>query len=166
MLLFVSLSINAQDIVNEQDFSAHKINDLDSISFVLDSTGACLNLPLYFDKIENDSVVGFVHMGTASTITIEKKLNSSFISATSGINSEMLKNQGVLLLSEFDITTEEGRPARVYILGFKINNLPAHRIMFFTGDHQNTWVFSATYLEKISYLLRDVFLSSFMTFKM
>lgn len=154
----------AQD-ESKPNFDDYIIKDLDSVYTEFTNSGASLKLPLHFVPFSQNNYSGFIHTGTASTIIAQVIDSASFLSVTANMNAEVFIKQGAELISEIDMKTEEGRPAKAYILRFTIDNTPINRIMFFTGDYQSTLMLTANYPELFAGLLKNVFLASFLTVK-
>lgn len=137
--------------------------DLDSVYSELINTGAKLKLPLYFEPFVQGEYYGFMHSGTATTIMGQMMDSTAFLAVTANLNKEVFSKQSAELIEELDLKTIEGRPAKMYVIRFMSEKVPINRMMFFTGDMQNTLLLTANYPELFASLLRDVILTSFMT---
>lgn len=137
--------------------------DLDSVYSELINTGAKLKLPLYFEPFVQGEYYGYMHGGTATTIMGQMMDSTAFLAVTANLNKEVFSKQGAELIEELDLKTIEGRPAKMYVIRFMAEKVPINRMMFFTGDMQNTLLLTANYPELFASLLRDVILTSFMT---
>lgn len=137
--------------------------DLDSNYVDITNTGAKFKPPKYFEPFAQGEYYGFMHKGTGANIIGQFLPGTPFISITTNMNKETFEKQGATLLEQFDFTTIAGVPAYVFIIRFKANEVPINRIMFFTGDYENTILLTANYPELFATLLREVMLTSFST---
>lgn len=165
--LFFSLSyVNAQNISDSLNFNTYISKDLDTVYSEFINTGASIRLPMYFELFTQDKYTGFIHKGTASTILAQRIDSTSFLSVTENLTQEVFLKQGAELIYELEVQTNEGRQAKFFIIKFiTTNDVPINRIMFFTGDHQNTLLLTANYPEFFAGLMKNVFIASFMTVK-
>lgn len=155
-------SLYAQDN-GKPDLDAYILKDLDSTYTEFINSGASIRLPMHFEPFTQNEHNGFIHVGTASSIMAQMIDSTSFISVTANMTKEVFLKQGAELITEIDLKTEEGRPAKAYILRFVVNDVPINRIMFFTGDYESTLLLTANYPELFAGLLKNVFLASFLT---
>lgn len=137
--------------------------DLDSNYVDITNTGARFKPPKYFEPFAQGEYYGFMHKGTGANIIGQFLPGTPFISIATNMNKETFEKQGAILLEQFDFKTIAGAPAYVFIIRFEANKVPINRIMFFTGDYQNTILLTANYPELFSSLLREVMLTSFST---
>lgn len=163
-ILFTSqLTLSAQGGLDSLRPENYIKKDLDTIYSELVNTGAKLKLPLYFEPFVQGEYYGYMHAGTATTIMGQMMDSTAFLAVTTNLNKDVFAKQGAELIEEMELKTLEGRPAKMYIIRFMAEKVPVNRMMFFTGDMQNTLLLTANYPELFASLLRDVILTSFMT---
>lgn len=162
-LFWISFSAFGQMNADTIKAELYIAKDLNPEYSELINTGASMRLPLYFEPFTQGQYTGFIHKGTASTIMGQRMDSVTFMSVTANLNKEVFLKQGAELIEELEMKTLEGRPAKLFVIRFMADKTPINRMMFFTGDHQNTLLLTANYPELFSSLMRDVFLSSFMT---
>jgi len=65
--------------------------------------------------------------------------------ATKGLTKKYFKSQGVKLLAQENIKTSDNKNGIMYIVAFKVDDVPFERIMYFTGDYNRTIWINANY---------------------
>jgi len=98
--------------------------------------------PAYFRPYGKN---GFIHQGASASIQILEIDNTPYVMVTKGLTKEYFKTQGVKLLAQEDIKTSDNKNGKMYIVAFKVDDIPFERIMYFTGDYNRTIWINANY---------------------
>lgn len=94
--------------------------------------------PEYFEY--NDSIGGFFHPGSSTSIQILEIQNASMSDATESLNQTYFETQGFHLKKDSVLTLNNGNSAKIYITDYTVNNEAYERIFFFTGHDKTIWV--------------------------
>ncbi len=145
-------------ITNKEEFDKHFKNSesyKELMTYVqIPGTSISIAPPKNFKLTE--SIRGFVHLATTTSITCSEIKGFHFTTVVSNISPETLAKQNAVLKNIEDVQTSSGNPAKLITLGFSLpskdtskKETPFERIMLFTGDLENTIWISATYPEAV-----------------
>ncbi|MDA3819041.1 MAG: hypothetical protein PF590_00995 [Candidatus Delongbacteria bacterium] len=94
--------------------------------------------PEYFEY--NDSIGGFFHPGSSTSIQILEIQNASMTDATKSLNQAYFETQGFHLKKDSVLQLNSGKQAKIYITDYTVNNEKYERIFFFTGNEKTIWI--------------------------
>jgi len=90
--------------------------------------------------IEDPSINGFVHSGSATTIQIIEVPGVSSSIIEQSMSKDYIEAQNYILLEKINLVTENGSEAIMYLVRFTSNDLEYERAMFFTGQENTIWI--------------------------
>ncbi len=103
--------------------------------------------------VEAEGFIGFLHRNSGVAIQVTEIDSIPFTYVTGGLTESYFKDQGVRLITQEKFKTNEGKHAEMFVVAFQMKEIEFHRIMFFTGDlNQSIWI-NVTYQEKIEKLI-------------
>ncbi len=102
------------------------------------NTSVHLIPPEYF--IEDPTINGYVHPGSATTIQIIEVPGSSIKLIDASMTKEYIESQDYKFKERIDITTENGKAAIIYFVTFFSNDVEYERVMFFTENENTIWI--------------------------
>jgi hypothetical protein len=165
MIMFsLSYGLHAQPADSNQ-YSSFVEKDIAAEYSDFKNTSIELRLPKHFTKFENENLSGYMHKGTASSIVASERTDAPFMLTQDSIRPEQITGMGVELVSQQDVKTYDGAPAKVFLVEFTVKEVPVRRIMFFTGNYNKTVFLQANYPKGFDKLLRTVIIESFRTVK-
>lgn len=167
MLVFIcAFLFYATQVSNAQDKS--QLTD-GKTRFYIPLSGVSLIPPAYFRLIEKDENVAFLHPGSFSSLQVKRIDKIPYFIFTESITQDVLKEQGVTLLEKKEITTYSNKPGTLVHVSFSMKaknsdlNIEFERLMFFTGNYNETIWIDATYPLEAKSLLYNVLLHSILT---
>lgn len=87
---------------------------------------------------------GFIHLGSASTIQVNEIEGTPWPVIVNGMTQEHFDSQEVELISGEEIDSE-GKHGMMYLISYVVKETEFERIMYFTGDYNNTIWINANY---------------------
>lgn len=102
------------------------------------NTNVFLIPPEHF--IEDPSINGFVHSGSATTIQVIEVPGVSYSIIEQSMSKDYIESQNYILHEKVNIVTENGSEAVIYLVRFTSNDLEYERAMFFTGQENTIWI--------------------------
>ena len=119
--------------------------------------------PEYF--IYSDSLPGFMHVGTMSSIQVEEVAGTSYIMISRAMDSAYFASQGMKLISVEPVVMHDGSDGMLFTAEMKLKGFVFERLVLMSGDyHYTIWV-NAGYLKLMRNKMRPVILQSMLTSK-
>ncbi len=180
-VLFVLLVMNPFRIVAQQTGSQATLSaGIDSVlngisavggEFVFDeskmmsipNTNIRIQPPEYFRFSE--SVPGFVHVGTMSSIQVEEVVGTSYLLISAAMDSAYFATQGMTLISSEPVIMHDGSEGILYTAEMKLKGFVFERLVLMSGDYHYTIWINAGYIKMLSQKLKPVILQSILTSK-
>jgi len=125
--------------------------------------------PAYFQKIEQEGVLGFIHPGALSSIQIKVVEGIPYTYMAASVTEESMKQQGAKLLAKEDLIETEGFQGVMFLLSYSLNNpensepVEFERLMMLCGTYQTTIWIDANYPVQARALLYNVMRSSMLS---
>ena len=179
LLIFaMAFSVFAQEDVQEGQQSqraglASALNGLTAVdeSFVYDEskmvaipqTNIRIQPPEYF--IYSDSLPGFMHVGTMSSIQVEEVAGTSYIMISRAMDSAYFASQGMKLLSVEPVVMHDGSDGMLFTAEMKLKGFVFERLILMSGDYHFTMWINAGYIKMMRNKMRPVILQSMLTSK-
>jgi len=117
--------------------------------------------PAHFIFMEQNN--GYMHIGTSSSIQVLEIIGTAYTMITPGLTKEYFKSQGVDFLSKEDVVTKSGQKGVIFTVSFFVDNIEFERLMFFTGNYNNTIWINANYPVAVKEMLNTVLKESILT---
>ena len=165
LVLFAPASSYSQvdsDSLSQSDYVS---KDLEKEFSGFKNTSVKLRLPKHYKEFSNETLSGYMHTGTASSIVADEMNETPYALTTDKITQDNIEGSGALLVSQEESKTYSGSPAKIYYMEFKVKDVDMIRIMFFTGSYDKTVLLQANYPKSFDKLLRNVIKESFRTVK-
>lgn len=102
------------------------------------NTNVFLIPPEHF--VADETINGFVHPGSATTIQIIEVPGNSLKMIDDAMTEEYISSQGYKFIERVEVVTEKQQNAVIYIVSFISNEVEYERAMFFTGDTGLIWI--------------------------
>ena len=179
LLIFaMAFSAFAQEDVHEGQQSqraglASAMNGLTAVdeSFVYDEskmvaipqTNIRIQPPEYF--IYSDSLPGFMHVGTMSSIQVEEVAGTSYVMISRAMDSAYFASQGMKLLSVEPVVMHDGNDGLLFTAEMKLKGFVFERLILMTGDYHYTIWINAGYIKMLRNKMRPIILQSMLTSK-
>ena len=144
-----------------QGFYAFSQEDDQLPQVVVPNTQVKIAPPEHF--VLSDQFTGFIHGNTASTILITEMPNTNVVMVMESMEQADLSSQGVTKISEEEVTLNSGDKGTIFLVSFVVDDIPFERMMFFTGDYQNTIKVDVNYPAKFKSLVYDALKASLLT---
>ncbi len=157
--------IYAQENNDSISYSDYVNRDLKDEYSSLKNTSIRLRLPLHFKEFSNEESNGFMHTGTGSSIIGFEIEDTPYMLFQDSLTNEQITGDGAYLISQEKIRTYSGHPAKLFFVGFKIEQVEMIRLMFYTGSYNKTIYLQANYPKSFEGLLKNIFTESFRTVK-
>ena len=154
-LIFISLTLSAQ--LDNPLSILNKSNDYTDVP----NTKIEFIPPAHFVYMEGAG--GYLHIGTSSSVQVLEIKGTAYTMITPGLTEEYFKNQGVTLISEEDVITKDQQKAKLYTVSFTVEDVPFERLIFFTGDYNNTIWINANYPVAVKEMLNVVLKESLLS---
>ncbi len=90
--------------------------------------------------IPDESINGFSHPGSATTIQIIEVPGSSLTMIDAAMTKEYIESQSYKYKERIEIQTETNQKAVIYLVEFISNEINYERAMFFTGETELIWI--------------------------
>lgn len=119
--------------------------------------------PEYFKYSE--SIPGFVHIGTMSSIQVEEVAGTSYEIISMAMDSAYFASQGMKLISSEPVVMHDGSAGVLFTAEMKIKGFVFERLILMSGDYQFTMWVTAAYIKLLSPKVKDVILQSMLTSK-
>ncbi len=110
----------------------------------------------------SESLNGFFHKGSSSSIQILEIQNVSMKNVTKSLTQAYFEKQGFHLKKESVLQLDNGNKAKIYLTNYKVNNENYQRIFFFTGKKNTIWI-NVNYPAIVKDLLYKPIISSLKT---
>lgn len=117
--------------------------------------------PAHFVYMEQNR--GYMHVGTSSSVQVLEVKGTAYTMITPGLTADYFKSQGVTLIGSEDVMTKEGKKGKIFTVSFFVENVEFERLMFFTGDYNNTIWINANYPVAVKEMLNSVLKESLLT---
>lgn len=176
LLALCPLSMSAQQTGGQSSLSTgvnSALSDITSISddFVFDeskmvaipNTNIRIQPPEYFKYSE--SVPGFVHVGTMSSIQVEEVVGTSYLLIATAMDSAYFATQGMTLISSEPVVMRDGSEGILYTAEMKLKGFVFERLVLMSGDYHYTIWINAGYIKMLSSKLKPIVLQSILTSK-
>lgn len=158
----MSVHLTAQsDSVNDKGTSQSRVYIPDSsVSFTP---------PLYFQKIEQEGALAFIHPGAFSSVQMKVLEGIPYTRISESVNQEAMDPQGVNVLVREDLTTYAGQDGVMFLLSYTIENpendtpINFERLMLLTGTYHKTIWIDANYPVQARSLLYNVLRESLLS---
>ncbi len=176
LLALCPLGMSAQQTGGQSSLSTgvnSALGDITSISgdFVFDenkmvaipNTNIKIQPPEYFKYSE--SVPGFVHVGTMSSIQVEEVVGTSYLLIAMAMDSAYFATQGMTLISTEPVVLRDGSEGILYTAEMKLKGFVFERLVLMSGDYHYTIWINAGYIKMLSSKLKPIVLQSILTSK-
>ncbi|MBI4646625.1 MAG: hypothetical protein HY738_08565 [Bacteroidia bacterium] len=117
--------------------------------------------PKYF--LPNEQIKGFIHQKSASTIQVNEIEGTAYPLIVDGMTDVHFASQNVELVSKEEINTDDGKHGMLYVVSFTVKEVKFERIMYFTGDYNNTIWVNANYPVLLKPLIYNTLRQSLLT---
>ncbi|MDD3875985.1 MAG: hypothetical protein PHT69_05155 [Bacteroidales bacterium] len=154
-ILILGNSIQAQIIASEDQ------STITPEYFQIPNTKIELIPPAHFRFMEQMN--GFLHVGTSSSIQIQEIRGTAYPMIVQGLTEGHFTSQGVTLISKEEVLTSNGQKAVIFTVAFKVDDFEFERLMFFSGDYNNTIWINANYPVVMKEILNVVLKESLLT---
>lgn len=152
---------------------ASAMNSLTAVdeSFVYDEskmvaipqTNIRIQPPEYF--IYSDSLPGFMHVGTMSSIQVEEVAGTSYIMISRAMDSAYFATQGMKLVSVEPVVMHDGNDGMLFTAEMKLNGFVFERLILMSGDYHYTIWINAGYIKLMRDKMKPIILQSLLTSK-
>jgi hypothetical protein len=135
----------------------------------LPDSGASFIPPIYFNKINQEGALAFIHPGAFASVQLRVVDGIPYTRISESVNEETMNPQGVQVLVREDLTTLSGAEAVMFLLSYTVesteNETPINfeRLMLFTGTYQMTVWIEANYPVQARSLLYNVLRESLLS---
>lgn len=129
------------------------------------NTSITIAPPAHF--VKSETFPGFLHPGTAASILVKHSVGVPFVHYTGTEAKDNFEKQGLTVVSEEELKTNSGKKAFLYVLSFTVEEnekeMVFERMIFLTGDYNNTVMLNANYPQIVRELLYEVLKESLLT---
>lgn len=126
-------------------------------------TNIMIQPPEYFQY--SDSVPGFLHVATMSSIQVEEVVGTSYVMISMAMDSAYFASQGMTLLSVEPVVMHDGSDGMLFTAEMKLKGFVFERMVLMSGDYHYTIWINAGYIKLMRDKLRPVILQSMLTSK-
>lgn len=88
----------------------------------------------------DNSITGFVHPGSASTIQVIEVPGVSYDAIDKSMTAEHIESQNYSFIKREEVTLQTGEKGVIYFVEFKADGVKFERAMLFTGKENTVWV--------------------------
>lgn len=135
----------------------------DSKMVAIPKTNIRIQPPEYF--IYSDSLPGFMHVGTMSSIQVEEVAGTSYIMISRAMDSAYFASQGMKLISVEPVVMHDGSDGMLFTAEMKLQGFVFERLILMSGDyHYTIWV-NAGYIKLMRTKMKPIILQSMLTSK-
>ena len=127
------------------------------------NTNIKIQPPEYFQY--SDSVPGFLHVGTMSSIQVEEVVGTSYLLISRAMDSAYFESQGMKLISVEPVVMHDGSDGILFTAEMKLKGFVFERLILMSGDYHFTIWINAGYIKLLSNKLKPVILQSLLTSK-
>ncbi len=131
--------------------------------YEIPNTNIKIQPPDYFKFTE--SVSGFVHVGTMSSIQVEEVVGTSYLMIAMAMDSAYFASQGMKLISSEPVVMHDGSDGVLFTTEMKIKGFVFERLILMSGDYHYTMWINASYIKLLSSKVKDIILQSILTSK-
>lgn len=163
VILIFSFSLFFVLFAKAQNANVSAILGKDTVYVDAPKTNIQIIPPAHFVLMEQAG--GFLHVGTSSSIQVQEITGTSYLMITPGLTKDYFLAQKVTLLSEEDVVNISGQKGKIYTVSFFVDNVEFERLMYFTGDYNNTIWINANYPVAVKEMLNAVLKTSLLTAK-
>ena len=180
LIVMTAVSAFSQELEQQQDSQSSQavgmgsvINGLTTVSdnFVYDeskmvaipNTNIRIQPPEYFQY--SDSIPGFVHVGTMSSIQVEEVVGTSYLLISRAMDSAYFATQGMTLISVEPVVMHDGSDGLLFTAEMKLKGFVFERLVLMSGDYHFTMWINAGYIKLMSNKLKPIILQSMLTSK-
>ena len=127
------------------------------------NTNIRIQPPEYFKY--SDSVPGFLHVGTMSSIQVEEVVGTSYLLISRAMDSAYFASQGMRLISVEPVVMHDGSDGLLFTAEMKLKGFVFERLILMSGDYHFTMWINAGYIKLMSNKLKPIILQSMLTSK-
>lgn len=127
------------------------------------NTNIRIQPPEYFQY--SDSLPGFLHVGTMSSIQVEEVVGTSYLLITRAMDSAYFASQGMKLISVEPVVMRDGSDGLLFTAELKLKGFVFERLVLMSGDYHFTMWINAGYIKLMSNKLKPIILQSMLTSK-
>ena len=127
------------------------------------NTNIRIQPPEYFKY--SDSLPGFLHVGTMSSIQVEEVVGTSYLLISRAMDSTYFATQGMTLISVEPVVMHDGSDGLLFTAEMKLKGFVFERLILMSGDYHFTMWINAGYLKLMSNKLKPIVLQSMLTSK-
>jgi hypothetical protein len=127
------------------------------------NTNIRIQPPEYFKY--SDSLPGFLHVGTMSSIQVEEVVGTSYLLISRAMDSAYFATQGMTLISVEPVVMHDGSDGLLFTAEMKLKGFVFERLILMSGDYHFTMWINAGYLKLMSNKLKPIILQSMLTSK-
>jgi hypothetical protein len=127
------------------------------------NTNIRIQPPEYFQY--SDSLPGFLHVGTMSSIQVEEVVGTSYLLISRAMDSAYFATQGMTLISVEPVVMHDGSDGLLFTAEMKLNGFAFERLVLMSGDYHFTMWINAGYIKLMSNKLKPIILQSMLTSK-
>ena len=127
------------------------------------NTNIRIQPPEYFKY--SDSVPGFLHVGTMSSIQVEEVVGTSYLLISREMDSAYFASQGMRLISVEPVVMHDGSDGLLFTAEMKLKGFVFERLILMSGDYHFTMWINAGYIKLMSNKLKPIILQSMLTSK-
>ena len=127
------------------------------------NTNIRIQPPEYFKY--SDSVPGFLHVGTMSSIQVEEVVGTSYLLISRAMDSAYFASQGMRLISVEPVVMHDGSDGLLFTAEMKLKGFVFERLILMSGDYHFTMWINAGYIKLMRDKLRPIILQSMLTSK-
>ncbi len=135
----------------------------DSKMVAIPNTNIRIQPPEYFKY--SDSVPGFLHVGTMSSIQVEEVVGTSYLLISRAMDSAYFASQGMRLISVEPVVMHDGSDGLLFTAEMKLKGFVFERLILMSGDYHFTMWINAGYIKLMSNKLKPIILQSMLTSK-
>ena len=119
--------------------------------------------PEYFRY--SDSLPGFMHVGSMSSIQVEEVAGTSYIMISMAMDSAYFASQGMKLVSVEPVVMHDGSDGVLFTAEMKLKGFMFERLILMSGDYHYTMWINAGYIKMMRNKMRPIILQSMLTSK-
>jgi len=127
------------------------------------NTNIRIQPPEYFKY--SDSLPGFLHVGTMSSIQVEEVVGTSYLLISRAMDSAYFATQGMTLISVEPVVMHDGSDGLLFTAEMKLQGFVFERLILMSGDYHFTMWINAGYIKLMSNKLKPIILQSMLTSK-
>jgi len=163
ILLILAFSLFFAYFTKAQNGNVSALLGKDTVYVDAPKTNIQIIPPAHFVLMEQAG--GFLHVGTSSSIQVQEITGTSYLMITPGLTKDYLLSQKCNLISEEDVVNKNGQKGKIFTVTFLVDNVEFERLMYFTGDYNNTIWINANYPVAVKEMLNAVLKTSLLTAK-